>query len=404
MPPAPTTNTDGGIEVKFPGFVRNNGEFANTTQQSISGQLTQEPDAPPVPESLLPKGVKSDQVFAARDEAGQRWYLIIGRDAYYTAGVFTQAAQGIVNQGQAGIDSGAVTPAEFVAASRFLSANTPAADQIPVAPPAPPSGADLIPTGPISGPQGPPAQERDSSFVNDLPLWLRTIVQNPGMFGPVGAEIGIAARAMATGAAGAAALWARASATAQAIYNDYKAGGIGFAYMANGEVINNTGLLITEVGLDVITGTIQPGLVGIKPPATGKFTGSMDDLTAAEKSFVQEMLAWGKNVELIPREVNAGRTADFLLDGVKIELKTMTNVVDQTANGLSGALSSTIMKARGQSGNIIVDARGQAGMTREIAERGIIRAFGNDDRTGSKIQSVTVLTSKGPVLIPRKPS
>jgi len=33
------------------------------------------------------------------------------------------------------------------------------------------------------------------------------------------------------------------------------------------------------------------------------------------------------------------------------------------------------MDARGQSGNIIIDARGQAGMTPEIAERGIARAL-----------------------------
>jgi filamentous hemagglutinin len=113
------------------------------------------------------------------------------------------------------------------------------------------------------------------------------------------------------------------------------------------------------------------------------------------------MLAWGKNVELIPREVNAGRTADFLLDGVKIELKTMTNVTNQTSDGLSSALSSTIMNARGQSGNIVVDARGQAGMTREIAQRGIGRAFGADNE--SKIQGVTVLTPQGMVyLTPKK--
>lgn len=71
-----------------------------------------------------------------------------------------------------------------------------------------------------------------------------------------------------------------------------------------------------------------------------------------------------------------------------IELKTMANVVDRSSNGLSGALSSTIMNGRGQAGNIIVDARGQLGMTPEIAQRGINRAFGADNLTGSKIQSL----------------
>jgi filamentous hemagglutinin len=100
--------------------------------------------------------------------------------------------------------------------------------------------------------------------------------------------------------------------------------------------------------------------------------------------------------------VNAGRTADFVLDGVKIELKTMTNVTNQTSDGLSKALSSTIMNARGQSGNIVVDARGQAGMTREIAERGVIRGLNADKDL--KVQEVTVLTSQGTVYIKRKPS
>ena len=59
------------------------------------------------------------------------------------------------------------------------------------------------------------------------------------------------------------------------------------------------------------------------------------------------------------------------------------------------------MNGRGQSGNIIVDARGQAGMTAEIAERGIGRAFGADD--AGKIQSVTVITREGSVSIPRRP-
>ncbi|MDF3823307.1 hypothetical protein P3G55_25715 [Leptospira sp. 96542] len=59
------------------------------------------------------------------------------------------------------------------------------------------------------------------------------------------------------------------------------------------------------------------------------------------------------------------------------------------------------MNARGQSGNIVIDARGQAGMTPEIGERGIARAFGADKE--SKIQGVTVITPQGTVYIPRKP-
>ncbi|MDR0781237.1 MAG: hypothetical protein LBF16_11165, partial [Pseudomonadales bacterium] len=131
----------------------------------------------------------------------------------------------------------------------------------------------------------------------------------------------------------------------------------------------------------------------------GKLIGSMENLTAAEQSFVKEMVAGGKTVEIIPTA--AGRTADFFIDGVKYELKTMSNVASQTSNGLSASLSRTITDARGQSGNIIIDARTQAGMTPEIAERGIIRAFGAD--ADGKIQNITVITSQGTISIPRIP-
>ena len=48
-----------------------------------------------------------------------------------------------------------------------------------------------------------------------------------------------------------------------------------------------------------------------------------------------------------------------------------------------------------------MNARGQAGMTAEIAERGIGQAFGQDNKTGSKIQSITVITPEGTLYVPR---
>ena len=114
------------------------------------------------------------------------------------------------------------------------------------------------------------------------------------------------------------------------------------------------------------------------------------------------MIAGGKTVEVIPSS-NAGRSADFLIDGTKYELKTMTDVANQTSDGLSKAISSTAMDARGQSGDIIIDARNQAGMTPDIAQRGINRAFSADSKSGSKIQSITVITSQGTVHVPRLP-
>jgi filamentous hemagglutinin len=135
--------------------------------------------------------------------------------------------------------------------------------------------------------------------------------------------------------------------------------------------------------------------------STGKLIGSIDKLTAAEQSFVKEMVAGGKTVEIIPTTTE--RTADFFIDGVRYELKTISNVVNQTSAGLSKALSSTIMDARGQSGNIVIDARSQVGMTTEIAERGVNRAFSADTKTGSKIQSITVIIPEGTIYTPRLP-
>jgi hypothetical protein len=40
---------------------------------------------------------------------------------------------------------------------------------------------------------------------------------------------------------------------------------------------------------------------------------------------------------------------------------------------------------------ILVDVRGQAGMTQEIAERGVRRAYGADKKAGAKIQSIRVI-------------
>ncbi|PFH10124.1 filamentous hemagglutinin [Collimonas sp. PA-H2] len=158
-------------------------------------------------------------------------------------------------------------------------------------------------------------------------------------------------------------------------------------------------LIVKELGLTGEKATASAA--NIEAGSTRKLIGSTNGLTSAEQGFVNEMVAGGKTVEIIPA-TNAGRSADFLIDGTKYELKTMSNVANQTSDGLSKSLSSTIMDARGQSGNIIVDARGQAGMTPDIAQRGIIRAFGNDNTSGSLIQGVTVITSQGTVFIPRK--
>jgi hypothetical protein len=133
---------------------------------------------------------------------------------------------------------------------------------------------------------------------------------------------------------------------------------------------------------------------GLQPAVRrGTLTGSLDDLTVAEKKFVEDQLSQGRNIEIVPRGVS--RTPDFKIDGLQREFKTLSGVADQTPDGLSKAMASRIMDGRGQAADIIVDARGQAGMTREIAERGIRRAYGADNKLGGKIQSITVILPDG---------
>ncbi len=111
------------------------------------------------------------------------------------------------------------------------------------------------------------------------------------------------------------------------------------------------------------------------------------------------MLAQGRNVEVIPTA--AGRTPDFLIDGVRYELKTISGVAKETSDGISKAIASRVMDGRGQAVDIIVDARTQAGITEEIAQRGIRRAFGADNATGGKIQSITIYGPGWKIVVPR---
>ena len=61
------------------------------------------------------------------------------------------------------------------------------------------------------------------------------------------------------------------------------------------------------------------------------------------------------------------------------------------------------MCGRGQAPNIVVDVSLQNGATQAIAERGIIRAYGVDDATGSpKIQNIRVVGSHFDILVPRR--
>lgn len=97
------------------------------------------------------------------------------------------------------------------------------------------------------------------------------------------------------------------------------------------------------------------------------------ELTPDENS-IADMLV-GEGCYVIARRVSriAGtRSADFEVNGINTELKTVSNL---TSPDLAGALTRRILEGAGQASRIIIDARGQVGMTREIAENAVKRAF-----------------------------
>lgn len=120
-------------------------------------------------------------------------------------------------------------------------------------------------------------------------------------------------------------------------------------------------------------------------------------LTAEEMVIVGRLLREGRSVRVLAESTRHGvRTADFLVDGVRTELKTISSL---TSRDLSGALGRRILEGAGQAPHIIADVRGQAGLTRELAERAIRRAFGAD--TLSRIQQIRVIGRDFDLIVPR---
>jgi len=116
--------------------------------------------------------------------------------------------------------------------------------------------------------------------------------------------------------------------------------------------------------------------------AKGVLTGSLAGLTQGERSMVQELLAAGKNVQIIPRAT--GKTADFVIDGAVTELKTLTVAGPNT-------LKNAVEAASKQGPHILVDAR-NVGIGPQDALQQVLRPQGN---IGGLQGRVTVLTGGG---------
>ena len=97
-------------------------------------------------------------------------------------------------------------------------------------------------------------------------------------------------------------------------------------------------------------------------------------LSPAEQKIADLLTGEGRKVEVLVESTQRGvRPADFIVDGVRTELKTVSNL---TGKDLSASLSRRILDGAGQAPHIIVDATAQAGMTVEVARRAIARAYG----------------------------
>jgi len=120
-------------------------------------------------------------------------------------------------------------------------------------------------------------------------------------------------------------------------------------------------------------------------------------LSTEEMIIVGKLLKEGRNVTVLVESTAQGaRTADFLVDGVLTELKSISNL---TSKDLSGALGRRILEGAGQGQHIIADVQRQAGLTRELAARAIRRAFGAD--TLKRIQQIRVIGEGFDITVPR---
>lgn len=170
--------------------------------------------------------------------------------------------------------------------------------------------------------------------------------------------------------------------------------------IAQQDVYNTLGK-VTFTALEAIS------LIGLKRsltpktlPTKGNFTGNWENLTSAERKFIEKELTAGKNIEAIPTDTT--RTADFIIDGVRTELKTISGVQDITSDGISKAIANRVMNGRGQASNIVIDMTEQPGVTVEIAKRGVNRAYGADNRLGKTIQNIRIIGQNFDINITRR--
>jgi len=100
-----------------------------------------------------------------------------------------------------------------------------------------------------------------------------------------------------------------------------------------------------------------------------------------EEKIANMLASEGKEVKVLAESTQEGvKSADFMVDGVKTELKSISNL---KSKDLSNALKKRILEGKNQSGDIIVDVTGQQGATKELVQEALNRAFGSSDKLNS---------------------
>ncbi|GAC1556247.1 MAG: hypothetical protein NVS3B17_03470 [Vulcanimicrobiaceae bacterium] len=139
------------------------------------------------------------------------------------------------------------------------------------------------------------------------------------------------------------------------------------------------GLKAVGKGTFVLAEHVAGALTGRTAVSVGRLV--MHDgarLRPDEMRIAAKLVSEGKVVETVPiSRVRNQRTADFRIDGVLTELKTVKKM---TSANMSTSVKRVLESAMGQARSIIVDTSGQPNFTREQAEVVLQRISGTSYR------------------------
>lgn len=160
-----------------------------------------------------------------------------------------------------------------------------------------------------------------------------------------------------------------------------------YIYVPNNEPIGQ-GLSDAEKnfirGLIISAGGAAIGIVAIGGG------GSNAGFTAAEIAIAEVLRGYGRNVVHNPDEgvPDKGRQGDALVDGIKVEFKTISKQ-NADANTIVNTVNKSIRRG-GQARQIVIDVR-PSGMSESVATQGAIDAFNSSPRVRNRVDAIRVI-------------